>query len=323
MQTNKLAWHTSQFAKFYVFFLHIWWAASLWCGVVRACSIWSLLEIRNFDISVDVARCLSFVENKYDVSWMWECFAFSLGVYECESMKLFQNEFTSCWHCNYSECINIIETVLVGIQFNPIFQSIRMTFFSVMICCALSKSSWLFIETPHTHTHSHSHTPKTPHRKLFDFTMPIFLIVTHFLCEMPTYRDIYIICMVVYHRKPLSPIDEFYGCHTAISFHFITYDLFDYRSFLKWDPHLCSERAMKEEEKKRRESSMLWWWWQTLTASSKRFTCNRITIEYKVISVQYCYCFLIILCFATTFPGEACTLGDLILFGSLEFSLSL
>lgn len=131
------------------------------------------------------------------------------------------------YHADIAIILNasVFEIMLLGIQLNSIFQSIHMTF----LCHDTEiKNQADFSLKPHIQIQIPTPTPKTLH-----ITLPIFLIVIHFLYEIPKYRHIFNI--MLYHKKNLESLENggFYGCHTAISFHFITYDLFDYRSFLK------------------------------------------------------------------------------------------
>lgn len=64
----------------------------------RVCS---LLKSKNFDITVDVAKMFIICDKKMTChEYVFFLLLAAVYVY-VSSMKPFQNEFISCWHCNY------------------------------------------------------------------------------------------------------------------------------------------------------------------------------------------------------------------------------
>lgn len=155
----------------------------------RVCS---LLKSKNFDITVDVAKMFIICDKKMTCH-EYVFFSFTCG---CVCVCIcFINETISKWiHIMLTlqlfQNASAFQIILLGIQFNSIFQSIQMTFFSIIMInwdYNQAEFSWkhrICTSTTHTHTLAHtfmlSNLPKT-----LDFTLPIFLILIHFLYDIP------------------------------------------------------------------------------------------------------------------------------------------
>lgn len=262
-------------------------------------------------ILVYVARCLSFSKmichECIIFGWGGVCICMLLSMfYEWKRgtmIKWFNKMLLNIRHHDASNHWEI--------QFNSIFQSIYTYNIS---------QQWNDDQVGYSLKCSHP-------LEIHHFTLPIFLIVIHFFFYMyiriytrmryqNTHRQtyIYIFYSICHKIKPLSP--EMMDFIDAIQqFHFILLrmiyliiGLFEikpasfcsvaiYMCGMAW--HGCSVSIYIIQYAhisvymyiESREPL----WRQTLTATTlRRFTYNQIMIEYKFISVQYCYYFLII-----------------------------